>query len=403
MKRSEPRILRRTIWLTIIQAFAPVVCPLIPVHGQDASAVAWWNSTVESRIAEAGANQVELRMALGDVRYEHRRALEFLIEHMPNQDLRSLKSGFLLQNIELAYQAINQVPWGKQIPEEIFFNDILPYANVDETREDWRQEMMERCLPLVAECKTPGEAALKLNRELFPLIKVRYATSRKKANQSPSESIQQSVASCTGLSILLTDACRSVGVPSRLAGIPSWTNKRGNHTWVEVWDNGWHFTGAAEPSDQLNRTWFQHDASLADDSNPMNRIYAVSFAKTGMYFPLVWSPRSRETNAVNVTHRYTASRSETPQNVTRVLVSVFSADGTRQKRDVTVTCLNGDGQVTGTTRDESVDMNDILVLPLTKDRNWRISWEEDGKRVEYERSTGDHEQTLWEFRVSNDR
>jgi transglutaminase-like putative cysteine protease len=43
------------------------------------------------------------------------------------------------------------------------------------------------------------------------------------------------------------DACRSVGIPARVAGTPMWTNMRGNHTWVEVWDRDWHFIGAAEP------------------------------------------------------------------------------------------------------------------------------------------------------------
>ena len=67
----------------------------------------------------------------------------------------------------------------------------------------------------------------------FGQLSVKYSTARKRANQSPKESIEQGLASCTGLSILLADACRSVGVPARLAGIPSWKNKNGNHTWVE--------------------------------------------------------------------------------------------------------------------------------------------------------------------------
>ena len=136
------------------------------------------------------------------------------------------------------------------------------------------------CQPLVKDCKTPGEAAQRLNEKLFGEIQVKYSTQRKRANQAPSESIEQGLASCTGLSILLVDACRSVGVPARLAGIPSWPNKQGNHTWVEVWDDGWHFTGAAEPNGQgLNHAWFQGDASLAKKDSRLNAIYAVSFKK----------------------------------------------------------------------------------------------------------------------------
>lgn len=381
--------------------------PVVPLQAQQAESKSqsaapqtWWKNEVQVRLDEAGENSDELRTALQQVKYEHRRALEFLIEHMPSSDLKVLKADYLLNNIDLAYQAINQVPWGKQISEDIFFNDILPYANVDETREDWRGEMMKRCLPLVAECKTPGEAALKLNRELFPLIDVRYSRKRKKANQSPSESMELSCASCTGLSIILIDACRSVGVPSRLAGIPSWTNKRGNHTWVEVWDNDdWHFTGAAEPADQLNQAWFQNDASLANNDEARHRIYAVSYARTGLHFPMVWAPRSRQANAINVTERYTGKPAKAAESETQTLISIFSADGNRIKREVTVTFATEETALNGTTRDESADLNDMLMLVLPRDQKFTVTWnEEDGPRS-FERSTADAEQTSWEFRL----
>ncbi|MDG2012361.1 MAG: transglutaminase domain-containing protein [Pirellulaceae bacterium] len=357
----------------------------------------WWSPPIENRLTEAGENQQELRQALKEVKYEHRRALEFLIEHMPTADLKSLSADYLLENIELAYQGINEVPWGKQIPEHIFFNDILPYANVDETREPWRRQMMQLCLPLVKDCKTPGEAAQKLNRELFPLVNVKYSTSRKKANQSPSESMQQNVASCTGLSIILTDACRSVGVPSRLAGTPSWTNKRGNHTWVEVWDNGWQFTGAAEPSSQgLNHGWFQNDAAMADDTQPMNRIYAVSFAKTGIYFPMVWSRNKQSVSGVNVTSRYTTQPRNWDASKTRVLISLNSKTGERLARDISLKGPLG-AELSGQTRGESADMNDILMFELPRNQNWQVTWEAAGQTFTKKFETGDTEQTWWKL------
>ena len=388
--------MNQSLILILLFSFGCAWCSLL--HAQQSDVTAWWNPAVAQRLTEAEDNQPQMRAALRRVNYEHRRALEFLIEHMPASDLTTLTAEYLLDNIELAYQAINQVPWGKQIPEDVFFNDVLPYANVDETREDWRHAMMERCLPIIKNCRTPGEAAQKLNREVFPLIKVRYATSRKKANQSPSESMAQSVASCTGLSIILTDACRSVGVPSRLAGIPSWTNKRGNHTWVEVWDDGWHFTGAAEPADKLNQTWFQADAAQADNNKPIHRIYAVSFAKTGMYFPLVWSRRSQEVNAVNVTQRYTEDRVTPDPHKSRVLISMLSSDGKRVEQEIIVTGSDA-VEFKGRTRGESADMNDILMLELPRDQTWKVSWQENGATKTVERKTTNAEQNWWELRL----
>ena len=65
----------------------------------------------------------------------------------------------MLNNCKLAYKARAAVPWSKDIPEAIFLNDVLPYANVDEKRDAWRAEFFELCLPMVKECKTPAEAA----------------------------------------------------------------------------------------------------------------------------------------------------------------------------------------------------------------------------------------------------
>ena len=91
--------------------------------------------------------------------------------------------------------------------------------------------------------------------------------------------METGLASCTGLSILLVDACRALGIPARIVGCPLWVNKRGNHTWVEVWDEGvWKFTGAAEyDSKGLNRGWFAGTASTCDSTKPVHCIYASSF------------------------------------------------------------------------------------------------------------------------------
>jgi hypothetical protein len=118
-------------------------------------------------------------------------------------------------------------------------------------------------------------------------------------------------ASCSGLSILLVDACRAVGVPARTAGIPAWTvpkgdangNHAGNHTWVEVWDRQWHYLGASEVS-KLDHTWFSGNAGNADPTQPAHRIYASSFRKTGLSFPMVWDLADNSVNAFDVTAFY---------------------------------------------------------------------------------------------------
>src|SRR5262249_45122380 len=148
--------------------------------------------------------------------------------------------------------------------------------------------------------------------------------------------IAQGKASCTGLSIVLVDACRAVCIPARVVGTPLWVNKRGNHTWVEIWDRGWHFTGACEQDPKgLNRGWFVGDAARARKDSYEHAIYAASFQKTKAHFPLAWDPKRRDVPAVNVTDRY--AREAGPKATTaRILVRVRSAEKKRLAVAVTV-------------------------------------------------------------------
>ena len=225
----------------------------------------WWSDDVEQALAKAKDNRPELEKALADVPKDQRKGMAFLIANMPDGDLKSLKADFLLTNTRIwPTRRASEVPWGKDIPEDIFLNDVLPYANVDEKRDAWRKEFYDLCLPIVKDCKTPRRRRRSSTRELFKKLKLGYSTQRKAPNQSPKESIEQGKASCTGLSIVLSDACRAVCVPARLVGTPLWANKRGNHTWVEIWDKDWHFTGACEPDPNgLDRGWFVGDAAQA--------------------------------------------------------------------------------------------------------------------------------------------
>lgn len=359
---------------------------------------------IQTRLELAGDNRAELEDAISKIGKKQTNGLKFLILNMPESDLKQLSSEFLLSNIKLAYRARAKAPW--KIPDEIFFNDVLPYANVDEPRDPWRKEFYDICRPIVKGCKTPGEAAQKLNETIFTQLSVKYSTKRKRANQSPKESIEQGLASCTGLSIILTDACRSVGVPARLTGIPSWKNKRGNHTWVEVWDDGWHFTGAAEPSSEgLDNTWFQGDAALADPDSKQHSIYAVSFQKTETVFPMVWSKEKR-VYAENVTKRYIDIKKLTADSVSVMIRAWNKGKKERQIVDVEVVADDESEKFSGKTKAGTADMNDMLTFELKPNSKYHLGislQDKNGdskKHVLAELQTGDDSSQLVEFEVS---
>ncbi len=241
--------------------------------------------------------------AQSDSFQDQQEAMAFLKANMSSKDLKTLSDNFLLEHIQIAFKAKDQVPWGSEIPKEIFLNDVVPYSNVDETRESWRKDFYERFIQVAKDSPSISQAVKTLNKVVFEELKVSYnPEKRPKANQSPYESMKAHYASCTGLSILLIDALRSVGIPARLVGIPMWPDGSGNHTWVEIWDHGWKHIGAGEQT-ELNNAWFTQKASLIDPKKD-NHIYAVSFKKTNEYFPMRWAKRNKHISAVDVTSEY---------------------------------------------------------------------------------------------------
>ncbi|MDC0935955.1 transglutaminase domain-containing protein [Pirellulales bacterium] len=263
------------------------------------------SSLVESALARSGDNALQIRKALDEVPEDQQEGMRFLVAHMPERDLTSLSADFLLKHVKFAYLAWNEAAWKDRLPKDVFLNDVLPYAVINERRDDWREDFYGRFKPLVVDADSPSQAAVILNQKIFRMLDVRFSRQRPKADQSPYETIEASMASCTGLSVLLVDACRAVGVPARFAGTPLWTNKSGNHSWVEIWDGDWHYTGAAENTgDELNRGWFSGRTGTAQRDHRLHAIYATSFKPTPQTFPLVWDREIDYVYAVNVTDRY---------------------------------------------------------------------------------------------------
>jgi poly(3-hydroxybutyrate) depolymerase len=318
----------------------------------------------QKQLEIAGENRLEIEQAIAGVPEDQTRGMEWLLTHMPEDDLKTLSGKFLLENCDLAYEAWNSAPWKEQITEEVFFDCILPYANVNERRDDWRGDFQKRFSDIVAQATTPTEATILLNKKMFALIDVHYSTKRPKADQSPFESIEAGMASCTGLSILLVDACRSVGVPARFAGTPLWYNESGNHSWVEFWDNGWHYTGGAEPTgNKVDVSWFDDSASKATKGHAKHAIFAVTWEESDKHFPLIWLPEVTTYGAIDVTDRYAEEKESV---LIPIRVRAMNNLGERQRVPVVVLNAKGEIFLEGSTKDDSADANDHLTYMLPK-------------------------------------
>ena len=348
-------------------------------------------------VIEASERGEELRKLVAETPAEEQRDMAYLIVNMPEHDREGMDLELLKENVAYANIARNKYAWAKELPEEVYLCDVLPYAVVDEVRDSWRKDMYEMFAPAVDTCETMYDAICAVNANIPALTGVHYNTKREKTNQSPSESIRQGMASCTGLSILLVDAYRAVGIPARFAGTASWHDNRGNHSWTEVWlDGEWRVTEYYFPS-QLDHLWFMADAAKANGEDRNYAIYATRFAGGNDWFPMVWADEGEDAavedlpkwvGAENVTQHYIDlaydqyTRHLEAGTHTFLRIAGYKEQGKTQHSDdrvaMGVDIFRGTEQMGGgLTAGELRDMNDFFSVLLPKNTEYELRYYND--------------------------
>lgn len=352
-----------------------------------------WRADLDAAIASSERGE-ELKAALETMDKSQRKDMAYLIINMPDFDRNGIDLELLKENVEYANIAREQFVWAQQLPEEVYLCDVLPYAVVDEVRDSWRKELYGIFAPEVEGCTTMYDAVCAVNANIPRLTGVDYNTLREKTNQSPSESMRQGMASCTGLSILLVDAYRAVGIPARFVGTASWHDNRGNHSWTEVWlDGEWRVTEYYFPS-QLDHLWFMPDASKAKADDRTYAIYATRFAGGNDWFPMVWADEDEDgpieelpkwVGAENVTQHYIDlayeqyTRHLEAGTHTFLRIAGYKEQGkTEQSGDrvaMGVDIFRGTEQMGGgLTAGELRDMNDFFSVLLPKNTEYELRY-----------------------------
>ena len=336
---------------------------------------------LDTALIKAEDNAVNIVNVLKSTPREQKIAAAFLIAYMPEKDLQDLSSDFISDQVRGAYKVRNEFEWCRNLPDSIFLNEVLPYCSLDEKRDNWREDFYRKFSPLVQDCRTIYDAIDSVNKNIKSVLNVEYNTKRSVVNISPFQAIKENMATCTGLSFLLVDAFRSVGIPARLVGTPLWTNMRGNHNWVEVWIDGkWYFTEYYP--DKLNKSWFLEDAGKADPQKPIHWIYAASYKPGDTYFLRVWDRDAKDINAVNVTERYIRMYQEQLEElkndellVNIVLYKKQDDENAMNRIHERVTVWNGDQQVDfGFTPLPTDDLNRFLKFRLKKNSTYRLEF-----------------------------
>jgi len=209
--------------------------------------------------------------------------VDFLIEHQPPQDAgfrHGVTLPYLQKNARLALQSkdLLETLGLRYYSEELFLNNVAPYAVFTEKRTDFRQYFFHKLKGLVLlELGTTTNLSSSyhdrdrylslitaVNKHVWSIFRnpvtneaqeVRFISAP--PNEINNYSIDEIVngthtngvpgSSCTGMAIYMTAAFRSIGLPARAVGTPHWNRPKsecpegdqspgcGNHNWVEVW------------------------------------------------------------------------------------------------------------------------------------------------------------------------
>ena len=190
--------------------------------------------------------------------------MKYLYGTMPISDIANYDFSLFLSYVDHALFLRKNIAWCQTIPEDIFFNHVLYYRVNTEDIVDCRRAFYDLCWPrLVSANKTTSmkEAALELNYWCFENATY-HQTDDRTAN--PLTVLRCAYGRCGEESTFATTAFRSVGIPTRQIYTPRWPHCDDNHAWIEVWcDGDWHYLGACEPEEVLDKGWFTAAASRA--------------------------------------------------------------------------------------------------------------------------------------------
>lgn len=204
--------------------------------------------------------QEEIRHKLAGCTPEEQILMKFFYGTMPLRDMAEYDfetfSDFVRHGIWLR----ETMEWCRNLPEEIFLNDVLYYRINSENIEKCRPFFYEKLKDRI-QGKSLEEAVLEINYWCAEHCAYEASDLR---TISPMGMYRAGAGRCGEESVFAVTAFRSVGIGARQVYAPWWSHCDDNHAWVEVYVDGtWQFLGACEPEETLNQGWFVNASSRA--------------------------------------------------------------------------------------------------------------------------------------------
>ena len=236
--------------------------------------------------ANPNAAQLAAFAAAYDDGTEEARAAAFLLENLPPADRLSMTAADLRENLEYAFLARRTMPWGPDVPWDVFRHYVLPHRTSQEPFQPHRAMLFRELAPLCATAGSMEEALSRVGAWCAARAEYRPTSRRDLGVVSI---LDAGWGRCEETNILFIAAARAMGLPVRQAMVPWWQHADGNHAWVEAWtEDGWKFLESGTEFAELNRTWFATQAPRMPKvaAQVFGRLSDASVYRTGPGFSL---------------------------------------------------------------------------------------------------------------------
>ncbi|MBU8932762.1 MAG: transglutaminase-like domain-containing protein [candidate division Zixibacteria bacterium] len=150
------------------------------------------------------------------------------------EDVKAITADYLIENIDLAFEAWRTKPWATGLPFETFCEGVLPYRGSSEPLESWRREFMTKYANIADQMTDPSDAAKAatiINKDIRTWFGFDERFYLHPTDQGLREMLSNGLGRCEDMTNLAIYAMRANGLAVTSDYTPHWANSDGNHAW----------------------------------------------------------------------------------------------------------------------------------------------------------------------------
>lgn len=195
-------------------------------------------------------------------------------------DAQTLSSDYLIENIDMTFEAVEKWPWGKYYSFDDICRYILPYRIGDEKPERWRRAFADKYVPVMDSIYAGTDvvdAVISLHKYLKNSTTFVYENDFHSPRLGGEYLFKYSVGACREGTDMVTYILRSLGIPASADLYVYAPDSYLGHSWNVFMDT----TGVMLPTEYgretTSRDWFNHCSK--------GKVYRNGVDVTKMYYP----------------------------------------------------------------------------------------------------------------------